>query len=276
MDRKVLIDAVRLSQEIGAGPLNEAAYLALWQSHVVPIDDPFTRSVVGGIFADRLAWVFAAGYQLAVRAAFSVESDRWVAYVASEDRSGTLPAVSVTQADGETKLTGWKTWVAGVDQVGELVVRINGTQPEHYLVSRESTGLTLNAKSDVSFLGDLSQGSAQFSEVVIQRRLEACDDVPFNLREALAIYGALCGLVLAQPALEADSESCLELLDSAAGLWTSSWRDPDDIQRLTSFDQNLQGFIESLEADLAATIPQWARDRRLVSMYSAGIAPYSG
>ena len=275
MDRKLLINAVRVSRAIGSGPLDEAAYLALWQSHVTPIEDPFMRSVVGGIFADRLAWVFVAGYQLAVRSVFSVESDRWVAYVASEDRSGTLPAVSVMHVAGETQLTGWKTWVAAVDHVGELVVRTNGAQAEHYLVSRESTGLTLSAKADVSFLGDLSQGSAEFSGVVVQRQLQVIDEVPFNLREALAIYGALCGLVLAQPMLEASSESCLDLLDIAAGLWATSLCEPNDIQQLKSFDQNLQGFIASVEDDLAATIPDWDRDRRLVSMYSPGIARYS-
>lgn len=274
MDRKLLVDAVHASGANRSRQLDEAAYLARWQTHVAPIDDLFTRSVVGGIFADRLSWVFVAGYQIAVRSVFSVESDRWVAYLASEDRSGKLPGVTARQVAGKTRLTGWKTWVAAVDHVGELVVRLNTAPAEHYLVSRESDGLRLTAKPDGSFLGDLSQGSAEFSDVAVERRLQVSDTVPFNLREALGIYGALCGLVLAQPVPETISETCLDLLDAGARLWNMSLSDPAEIEQLQLFDQSLQDFIAGVEDDLAATIPAWASDRRLLSMYSPGIARY--
>jgi hypothetical protein len=273
VDRKLLSNALHARQANASGPLNEAAYLALWQSHVAPINDPFRRSVVGGVWADRLSWVFAAGYQVAVRSVFAVDSQHWIAYAASEDRSGTLPAVRVAQADGVARLTGCKTWVAAIEHVGELVVRLNTVPAEYYLVSRESEGLKLTVKPEVTFLSDLSQGSAEFSDVAA-RRLPVTETIPFSVREALAIYGALCGLVLAQPTLKPFSETCVGLVDTGAELWDLALGDQTEIDLLKAFDQRMQEFIVTIEDQLAAVIPGWSRDQRLVSMYSPGIARY--
>ena len=51
---------------------SEAAYRDVWNERVVPLDsDPLAMAIAGGLIADRMAWVFVAGYQAACRHVFS-------------------------------------------------------------------------------------------------------------------------------------------------------------------------------------------------------------
>ena len=50
---------------------SEAAYRDAWNERVVPLDsDPLAMAIAGGLIADRMAWVFVAGYQAACRHVF--------------------------------------------------------------------------------------------------------------------------------------------------------------------------------------------------------------
>ena len=49
---------------------DEDAYKALWLAAVAPQQDLGLLAVQGGLLADRLAWVFVAGYQAALRRTF--------------------------------------------------------------------------------------------------------------------------------------------------------------------------------------------------------------
>ena len=66
---------------------NEDAYKALWQRLVASQQDLGLLAVQGGLLADRLAWVFVAGYQAALRRTFPDQGfSGWAAFAVSEDR----------------------------------------------------------------------------------------------------------------------------------------------------------------------------------------------
>jgi hypothetical protein len=94
---------------------SEAAYRDAWNERVVPLDsDPLAMAIAGGLIADRMAWVFVAGYQAACRHVFSSAALRsWVSYAATEDREGDppLPGVRLTGEPSSGTLSGNKAWI---------------------------------------------------------------------------------------------------------------------------------------------------------------------
>ena len=83
-------------------------------------------AVQGGLVADRLAWVFVAGYQAALRRTFPAEVlHGWGAFAVSEDRRGDppLPGVDYQQTKDEFVISGHKTWVAAVSCVEHLIIK---------------------------------------------------------------------------------------------------------------------------------------------------------
>jgi hypothetical protein len=264
-------EALREHRRGGGRALDEAAYLASWQKHVSGIESPFEQAVIGGILADRLSWVFVAGYQVAVRMAFSIETTQWVAYVASEDRERKLPGVTAEDESGSIRLNGFKTWVAAAAHVGQLVVRVNTDPPRHLLVARDRQGLQISLKPAARFLADLSQGVAGFSAVIVDRELPIENEVPFNLREALAIYSAFLGYLLGQDVVAAVHGQCRAVLSATEDLWRSDLQDERSNRQLCEFDVEVQKLRQQVDEILLDHTPGWESDRRLISMYSPGI-----
>ena len=270
------VDEVLREHRLSAGKsLDEAGYLACWQEQVSGLESPFEQAVVGGIWADRLSWVFVAGYQVAVRLAFSIQSTKWLAYVASEDREQKLPGVSAVEEADSLQLSGFKTWVAAADHVGELVVRINSQTPRYLLVARDRAGLQISLKPEGRFLRDLTQGVAEFTAVAVDRELPIEDEVPFNLREALAIYSAFLGYLLGQEVVAAVHPQCRKVLSATEDLWRSDFQDKDSQRQLSEFDVDVQKLKQQVDEILLDHTPGWESDRRLISMYSPGIQRYT-
>ena len=63
----------------------EDNYRELWLSGVAQQNDLGLMAVQGGLLADRLAWVFVAGYQAALRRTFPDQAySGWAAFAVSE------------------------------------------------------------------------------------------------------------------------------------------------------------------------------------------------
>ena len=121
---------------------DEAAFLEEWTKSAAPLSTPLSQAIAGGAIADRLAWVFVAGYQAALRRVFpELPIDGFAAYVASEDRKGELPGVAVLEHKDGFSLAGNKTWVASSNHVQHLIVSTGEREDTcFYLIHRDADG----------------------------------------------------------------------------------------------------------------------------------------
>lgn len=155
--------------------MNEAQYKSAWQQLEAP--SLVELAVSGGALADRLSFVFCAAYQCAVRHCFmsyfkDLDPHAWYCLAASEDRTGTLPGVTV---NGNV-VNGNKTWIAAAAVVDKLIVTAHG---ETLLIDREASGVTIDEGTKPGFLPDMTQGKASFSNTPIESRLPAPGNFPF-------------------------------------------------------------------------------------------------
>lgn len=249
--------------------LTEGDYQKLWMAQVSDVDKPGVAAAVGGVYADRLAWVFVAGYQVAVRRYFDLDCKGWLAYCASEDRSGQLPGLTATKSGEDWLLNGYKTWVAAVNHVEQLVVSVNDEQPRYFLLDGNAPGVKLTAKPAPSFLSDLSQGMAECTDARVRRELKPATQKPFHLLEALAIYSAFCGFVMASFD-DAAAERASSILAEGESLWTGGSTAAGNHQ-LQEMDRGVQQLLSDVDETAAQLIAGWQTDRKLISMYSRGV-----
>lgn len=254
---------------------DEAAYLAVWRAAGLGAGDPIANALHGGLLADRLPWVFIAGYQAANRRIFpDLPAEDWVAYAAAEDRDNPdlRPGVTARQADGGWRLDGSKTWIGQSRSVARLIVtaRVDGAdQPNATaMVERSAAGLTLTHREAPGFLPALSQGFAAFDAAACTAPTPWTPPMVkrFGRLEARFVMLAAAGFLLnhgAPPAVMAPM--VLALAESC---------ETEDIGPLTmaAIDDAFQVACADFEAkaDLAS-LPDWAADRRLLGMYSARI-----
>jgi hypothetical protein len=125
------------------------------------------RALALGARAERLAWVFAAGYQSAVAACFPEFDGPGLSCFAATTREGAEPCRLEEDGD-DWRLHGEKTWIAAVDHVARLVVAVDGPDgPAFVQVDRAAPGLALANPGPARFLTELSQGTARFDGVRI-------------------------------------------------------------------------------------------------------------
>ena len=253
----------------------EGDYCAAWRDQMAlqQARTPFAIAVTGGLLADRLAWVFIAGYQAALRAVFPDVAFSGLACLAvSEDRENRerRPGVLWRDLADDIELSGHKSWIAACSQVDQLVVRARsaGDGPSRYiLVDRHNAGLTLTENPTPSMLPELSQGRAQLSGARVSQT--ACLDderVPrFAVAEALHIYAAFLAMVWQQfgdhPTL---TERSLMLLRRAAELDCFAAKTAS----LAALNADVQSLRQSLSDGPYAGNERWAEDQRLITMYS--------
>jgi hypothetical protein len=252
---------------------SEAQYLAAWNEHVQPraADGSFALALAGGYLADRLAWVFVAGYQAALRATFTgLPLPGWTALAVSEDRSkdDPLPGLTWQASDSGYWLDGHKTWIAAVQHVQHIIMRARGDQPGVFLMARDTPGLTLSVSPAPAMLRDLSQGKAHLHgvEVGASARLDTDLLSGFGRREALHIYIAFIGMCLRTVQANAtDTSSCLQLLEQAEPLVNDC-----DEASFEAFSSEIQALRERVGKTLFADDAHWQRDQRLIAMYHRG------
>ena len=256
---------------------SEAAYRDAWTEHALPREpDLLAMAISGGIIADRMAWVFVAGYQAACRHVFPSAALRsWVSYAATEDREGDppLPGVRLTGEPSAGTLSGNKAWIGAARGMAQLVVRV-GTGPEatYFLVDRERHGVTIDPKPQ-DFLADLSQGRARFEETPVTSA-DVVDGDGIGLLgfvEPLYVYAAFCSFVLGgttEPDIVSRCHDCLDAVDAA--LASLRVGDVDEVNQANA-DALAQDLLARLAGNRAGAAGDWETDQKIVAMYSSDI-----
>ena len=255
----------------------ETAYRGAWTEHALPREpDLLAMAISGGLIADRVAWVFVAGYQAACRHVFPSAALRsWVSYAATEDREGDppLPGVRLTGTPSAGTLCGNKAWIAAARSVGQLVVRV-GTGPEatYFVVDRDRRGVNIDPKPR-DFLADLSQGRASFEETRVTGT-DVVDGTRIGLLEfvePLYVYSAFCGFVLGgttEPDLVADCHDCLDAVEPALASVRAGDVDQVNLAKVGALAQDLLGRLAGNRAGAAG---RWETDQKIVAMYASEI-----
>ncbi len=249
----------------------EARFKAEWQT--LPVLEPLPLAFAGGALADRLAWVFAAAYQGAVRACFDGARERaWIALCVSEDRTGEYPGVVLE--DGI--LTGSKSWIAASDTVDQLIVSVGPSlEGGCRLLDRDAPGVEIVPRPRKSFLGDLSQGAANLTGASADSVVDLATADRFGVAEPFFV------VVAAMPYLARESRRLgMDFEESLSGIV----RDLDtiassgfhsDVAALLDVQQRCATVGKALTKRAADTADEagadWEADGRLLGMYGRGL-----
>ena len=256
---------------------NEAEFCQAWRDQVVQSQgSEFSQAIRGGWLADNLSQVFIAGYQAAIRKTFpQVELAGIAAFAVSEDRSETTPLPGVFWRPHEEGilLAGYKTWVAAIAQVEDLLIKARGEEPGqsgYFLVPVKLDRVHLDVYPGSSRLPDLSQGRALLDEVIVPvaNRLEA-DAVPgFGRHEALMIYSAFLAMVWRRT-----SDASLEKTTAAALLRELEQYFADSAAPVdtSALDESVQNLRQQLADGQWASDQAFLRDQSLIAMYSRSL-----
>jgi hypothetical protein len=255
-----LIEAVLSTQAMP----DEQSYYDTWQASFPASVDLATLAFAGGVLADRMAWVFSAGYQVAMRRVFSIRANRWAAFCASEGAQG-RPGVTIdTSSLGEHRLYGAKTWVAAASVIDDLIVMVGKADAaSFYQVPSTRPGLTIEIPAKDEFLSEMSKGVALFDGLVLVDgdRLEAPMIKSFPLYEAGSILLAFTGLLYRHGLSEGLAVANTYAVDLMQVEISKS------LAALNSFLAELE-MIMLEHADVVADIEGWVTDYKLVKMYS--------
>ena len=156
---------------------NLADWLANWRCLVQQHEATATLAMRGGFLADRLGWAFAAGYQAAMRAAFSSEGAMTEAFCATETggmRPRELKTTLVRAAEGWV-LEGAKGWSTFGDACDNLLVVARDTAaetPERAVlrvvrVPASAPGVAFNAQPPLPFISEVPHTAVTFSAVAV-------------------------------------------------------------------------------------------------------------
>ena len=256
---------------------DEPAWHRLWVSRDLGALSPVGMALTGGALADRLPWVFVAGYQAALRAVFpALPTSGWGAFVATEDQSDPRehPGVLITESAQGWELNGHKSWVAQSRHVAHLIVtarkRPDGEFTCCVLVSADAPGVHLSHRDSPAFLADMSQGFACFISV-------SGSEVPFEFErsrafgrsEARFVMLSASAFLLAQQVRVGMVDD--ETVALVCGLATLCEENEVTARALATFDRSLSGCVSRFDARGEDAVPGWRTDRRLLSMYSQRI-----
>lgn len=233
--------------------MNEQDYYALWQQ-TVTATDPFTMAQQGGKVAVEPASIFIAGYQAAIRATFPELGDqRWYSFAVSEDRSESSTRPGVTFDAG--RITGFKTWIAAVNCVDALVVKVGSGNDAYYgVVASDDEAVHLTAKPKPGFLAAMSQGQAEFTGAQITPLQDASGVKRFRHNEPFYIYIAFLACVSAQ---------VQGLSEQAEAALAAQGRTPD----LAVLGEQVGLILTELEKQQIGLGDNWETDQRLLTMY---------
>ena len=263
--------------------MDEAAFLALWQTQRLHERSPREAALEGGRLADQLAWVFVSGYQAAMRSVFpEVHSDGWLAFAVSEDRQhpDEFPPLHVQADESEWLLTGCKSWVAQADHLSELVVTAQlRDRTELFRVASDIKGLTLSRRPEPGFLAAMSQGFARFDESPAARLDDPGRRKLFMCAEALAMMLAATGY-LAKATPESNAAAVLArnalkdcVPELGAGLDALAQGQAPDALDMLALDERwhagLEGWLAAVDTSM---LPNFTVDQPLLSLYRKAIA----
>ena len=245
---------------------SEAEFKNVWQDQAN--GPPIARAISAGIHADRLSWVFLAGYQSAIRLAFEgIPENEWWSFVVSEDKSGQLPGVVFS--DG--CLSGSKTWVAACDNVDGVIVTAAGLC---YYVQRHTTGVQFDSYASGNFLPDMSTGKVCLTSAEPLAAVELKLD--FRIAEATALMSASCGYLWRESKRYREQElrqGCETVLHRLAELDQTDLESLNNIYGEVAEHGKACAAIAEVRGDRSRE--DWKQNGRLLSMYKKVLAEYS-
>ncbi len=245
----------------------EADYHRLW---IAQLDETWSAeqtAFAGGLIADRLSFLFIAGYQAAVRRTFNLTNSTWTVLAISEDRNPDQPRPGLTGSNGQ--VNGFKTWVASSLFAEDLIVSVDTTKL--YIANRNTPGLRLTHKDAPGFLGDMSQGVAEFRAVAISD-LQALGEIDLKLfakREPLYLYFAFCGFLHRRRI-----HDVTPLLDDLTEIASGDFTDPAHKLLFATIDTRIGEIFSELAPGLFAG--DYEKDKGLMSLYSKVIQKRAG
>ena len=153
----------------------EADYYAVWHERGLAGMAATDAALAGGLLADRLAWVFTAGYQATLRNAFpTLPAGGWAAFAATEDAHDreAHPGTTLSEDADCYILNGHKSWVAHSRCVDHLIVTVNDVNGDKrrargLIIERGRAGVTLSHRQQPGFLASMSQGFAKFENTPV-------------------------------------------------------------------------------------------------------------
>ena len=259
---------------------DEKIYRSKWLSATRESLSPFQLAVAGGLIADRIEWIFIAGYQAAIRAQFPLtdfdfhRASHWLSVAVSEYKADkNIAGVSVTTSNTGTRLDGTKSWIASSDHVDALIVKVGrGEESCCFYVPANNDGVTIATQLNPRVMPALSQGEARFAAVNVGQDT-AIDRMllkTFSAQEALFIFVAATASLRANAenadaVFRQDAEGLLENIEKQlAALGAGTTLDASEIKPLS------KNFMELYERYLK--IPAIARlngpaEKKLFSIY---------
>jgi hypothetical protein len=255
-----------------------------WRIGEISSHPPLVVALIGGALADRLDWVFHAGYQGMMRYAFPCcPQSGWASYLVAEDKTGEFPGAVLTMSAGNGILAGFKSWVAASEHVDHLLVKARrGDEELIVLLAADDAGVKLRSREQPGFLPDLSQGFAAFEDVPV-----TSDQVfplaqlheNFSYAEALHVLVALNAFMISQ-VLKTDED--VDILQAACG----TLHDAGDLVAANVVGDDF--FFSIVDLDLATTetahlfeshvaqgdpelFERWQQGRGVVNMFSRGL-----
>ncbi|MFT4583559.1 MAG: hypothetical protein ACI915_003197 [Gammaproteobacteria bacterium] len=255
----------------------EADYYALWAARNIGDLPQQACAIAGAMLADRLPWVFTAGYQATLRSAFPMlPQGGWAAFAATEDTvdSAAHPGTTLASANGAYKLNGTKAWVAHSAAVDHLIVTVNDPTGDKckargLIVERDRAGVRLTHRDKPGFLSAMSQGFANFNDVQIAPNeifeFEAIRQ--FGRSEAKFVTLAASAFMLART--EEATELHDRLINTVAAIGSLLAEQHTSRQVYASIDREFQRCVDIFEQQVAVDgIPDYAADRKMFRMYS--------
>lgn len=261
---------------------SEESWRRNWLAGDVSNHEHLAVAMIGGAMADRLSWVFHAGYQGMMRYAFFFcPKDGWSSYLVAEDKSGEFPGTGLDKSGPDTLLKGNKSWVAASKHVDHLVVQV--VLPDENIlvvVDSDAPGVSLSHREKPGFLSDLSQGFATFTDVAVAD-IYKHDALPenFSQSEPHHVLTALNTFMISHTVRLGGNST---ITDTAAASLEKSIRLVDQKvtgdhfflgvaeldSETTATAQHFADFIEDVDESLHR---RWRKDSGLVNMFSRGL-----
>ena len=257
--------------------VTEQAYYALWHDRGIDALAPADSAIAGALLADRLPWVFTAGYQATLRNAFpTLPPGGWAAFVATEDEQDaqTHPGTTLSQDGHQYRLNGHKLWVAHSQLVDHLIVTVNDPAGDKHkarglIIERQRSGVTLTDRDQPDFLRVMSQGFAEFENTPVGPS-EVFEFEPirqFGRTEAKFVMLASTAFMLARTGVGSELQD--RLFAIGAALLTLLNETETSRQVYGSIDREFQRCVDSFEQHTdTKLIDDYEADRRLFRMYT--------
>ncbi|MBT4161296.1 MAG: hypothetical protein HOC70_02045 [Gammaproteobacteria bacterium] len=254
--------------EISATVSDEFTFKRIWQA-TAEEPDILSRAFKAGLASDRLSWVFIAGYQSALRRVFKhLPEKEWWAFAVSEDKTGELPGVSLS--DG--CLNGVKTWVATSKHLDGAIVTAGRSC---YRVSAHTQGAALEHSPPAEFLGEMSVGKLTLTNLEAGESVSMTGD--FGIAEPTFLAAASCGFLLRETKRLAmsgmDERIRLITADLSNFYDTGPESDIKELHRIYCLVSDLGKECGSMASECGdRSAGDWAVNGKLLGLYKRGLA----